>query len=128
MTEIQGRHNAILEDRSKLMLTGVNDVERFDENTVVLYTQLGELTVKGEKLHISELSVENGELNMSSKVEHETKGNGNQQNDMIVYDVVKMLLVSLLENDKTEDNFEYDFGTTFALNTLISWGVITEVE
>ena len=64
MTEIQGRHNAILEDRSKLMLTGVNDVERFDENTVVLYTQLGELTVKGEKLHISELSVENGELNI----------------------------------------------------------------
>lgn len=73
-------------------------------------------------------SDENGELNMSSKVEHETKGNGNPQNDMIVYDVVKMLLVSLLENDKTEDNFEYDFGTTFALNTLISWGVITEVE
>lgn len=43
MTEIQGRHNAILEDRSKLMLTGVNDVERFDENTVVLYTSLGSL-------------------------------------------------------------------------------------
>ncbi|SEL15997.1 sporulation protein YabP [Ruminococcus albus] len=68
MTDIQGRHNAILEDRSKLMLTGVNDVERFDENTVVLYTQLGELTVKGEKLHISELSVENGELNIDGEI------------------------------------------------------------
>ena len=68
MTEIQGRHNAILEDRSKLMLTGVNDVERFDENTVVLYTQLGELTIRGEKLHISELSVENGELNIDGEI------------------------------------------------------------
>lgn len=73
-------------------------------------------------------SDENGELNMSSKVEHETKGNGNPQNDMIVYDVVKMLVVSLLENDKTEKEFEYDFGTVFALNTLISWGVITEID
>ncbi len=68
MTEIQGRHNAIMEDRSKLMLTGVNDVERFDENTVVLYTQLGELTIKGEKLHISEMSVENGEMNIDGEV------------------------------------------------------------
>ena len=70
---------------------------------------------------------DDGELDISSKVEHETKSNGNPQNDMIVYDVVKMLLVSLLENDKTEAEFEYDFGTVFALNTLISWGVVIEV-
>jgi len=71
---------------------------------------------------------ESGELSMSSKVEHETKGNGNPQNDMIVYDVIKMLIVSLLENSRTEEEFEYDFGTAFALNTLISIGVIVEVE
>ena len=71
--------------------------------------------------------MDNGELDISSKVEHETKGNGNPQNDMIVYDVVKMLIVSLLENDRIEKDFEYDFGTTFAMNTLISWGVIKEV-
>ncbi|MBP3798095.1 MAG: sporulation protein YabP [Ruminococcus sp.] len=68
MTEIQGRHNAILENRSKLMLTGVNEVERFDENIVVLYTQLGQLTVKGEKLHISEMSVDSGELNIDGEI------------------------------------------------------------
>ena len=71
---------------------------------------------------------ENGEMDLSSKVEHETKGNGNPQNDMIVYDVVKMLIVSLLENDKIEEEFDFDFGTTFALNTLISWGVIKEIS
>ena len=70
---------------------------------------------------------DNGEVDLSSKVEHETKGNGNPQNDMIVYDVVKMLIVSLLENDKTEEDFEYDFGTVFAINTLISWGVLKRV-
>ena len=68
MTEIQGRHNAILENRSRLMLTGVNEVERFDENIVVLYTQLGQLTVKGEKLHISEMSVDSGELNIDGEI------------------------------------------------------------
>lgn len=68
MTDIQGRHNAILEDRTKLILTGVNEVERFDENIAVLYTQLGQLTVKGEKLHISEMSIESGELNIDGEI------------------------------------------------------------
>lgn len=68
------------------------------------------------------------DFSLQSKVEHETKGAGNPQNDMIVYDVVKMLLLSLLENDKSEKGFEYDFGTTFALNTLLNWGVIEEIN
>ena len=71
---------------------------------------------------------EDGDLNLSSKVEHETKSSTNPQNDMIVYDVIKMLIVSLLENNGTEKEFEYDFGTAFALNTLISIGVVVEVE
>ena len=73
-------------------------------------------------------SADNGELNLSQKVEHETKSNGNPQNDMIVYDVVKMFIVSLLENDKIEAEFEYDFGTVFAINTLLSWGVLKEIK
>lgn len=68
MTEIQGRHNAILENRTRLMLTGVNEVERFDENIAVLYTQLGQLTVKGEKLHISEMSIESGEFSIDGEI------------------------------------------------------------
>lgn len=71
---------------------------------------------------------EDGELNITSKVEHETKGSTNPQNDMIVYDVIKMLLMSILGNDKVEEEFEYDFGTAFALNTLLSIGVLVELE
>lgn len=62
------RHNAILEDRSKLMLTGVTDVENFDENKVYLYTQLGELVIRGKQLHVNEMSVESGELTVEGEI------------------------------------------------------------
>ena len=68
-----------------------------------------------------------GEFKLQSRVEHETKGAGNPQNDMIVYDIVKMLILALLENDKPKKEFEYDFGTTFAINTLLNWGVLEEI-
>lgn len=62
------RHNAILEDRQRLMLTGVTDVDSFDENLVVLFTQLGELTIRGKQLHVNEMSVESGELTVEGDV------------------------------------------------------------
>lgn len=62
------RHNAILEDRSKLMLTGVTDVENFDENKVYLYTQLGELVIRGRQLHVNEISLESGELTVEGEI------------------------------------------------------------
>ncbi len=61
-------HNVILEDRSRLMVTGVNDVDSFDEQTVVLVTDQGELTVRGGDLHISRFNVETGELNMEGRI------------------------------------------------------------
>lgn len=70
---------------------------------------------------------DDGEFGLQSKVEHETKSAGNQQNDMVVYDVVKMLVLALLENDKPADDFEMDFGTAFAINSLLSWGVLEEI-
>lgn len=62
------RHNAILEDRQKLMLTGVTDVDRFDERLVVLFTQLGELVIKGSDLHVNEMSLESGELTVEGDI------------------------------------------------------------
>ena len=71
---------------------------------------------------------ENGDLSMSSKIEHETKISGNPQNDMIVYDIVKMMILSLLENTATEDAFKNDFATCLSVNTLVSWGVLEVLE
>ncbi len=62
------RHNAILEDRQRLMLTGVTDVDRFDEKLVVLFTQLGELVIKGTDLHVNEMSLESGELTVQGDI------------------------------------------------------------
>ena len=55
-------HSLFMEERSRLSLAGVRDVDSFDEETLVLFTDLGELTVKGEQLKVSHYSVETGEL------------------------------------------------------------------
>ncbi len=61
-------HNCILEDRKKLSVSGVKDVGNFDEETIVARTEYGELTVKGEKLHITKLSLEIGELCIEGQI------------------------------------------------------------
>ncbi len=59
----------ILENREKLTVTGVTDVDSFDEKTVVLFTDIGELTVTGHDLHINRLDVDAGELTMQGTVD-----------------------------------------------------------
>jgi len=62
-------HNIIMEDRRLLTVSGVADVDSFDENTVVIFTDLGELTVRGSDLHINRLSVEIGELLLEGRID-----------------------------------------------------------
>ena len=61
-------HNLILEDRKSLMVTGVSDVDSFDDQSVVIYTDMGELTVRGSDLHIGRLNVDTGELNVTGNI------------------------------------------------------------
>lgn len=61
-------HNLIMQDRSSLSVSGVSDVDSFDEQTVVMYTNMGELTVKGDDLHINKLNVESGDIVMEGKI------------------------------------------------------------
>jgi hypothetical protein len=68
-----------------------------------------------------------GELTLSTKVEHEVKSIGNPQNDMIIYDVVKIVILSLLEDNTTEVEQKLTFGTVLAINTLIHWGILEEL-
>ena len=44
------------------MITGVLDVVSFDEKLVVLQSQCGVLTLKGEEMHVKQLDLEKGEL------------------------------------------------------------------
>jgi sporulation protein YabP len=54
--------NIILENREKLSISGVLDVLSFDDQVVILETELGLLTVKGENLHINKLSIDTSEV------------------------------------------------------------------
>ncbi|MBE6839352.1 MAG: sporulation protein YabP [Ruminococcus sp.] len=61
-------HNLILEGRNKLTLSGITDVDSFDEKTVVLFTHMGELTVCGKNLHVNEISVETGDMSIEGDI------------------------------------------------------------
>ena len=61
-------HNIIMEDRKSLMITGVSDVDSFDEQSVVAYTDMGELTIRGIGLQIGKLSTDTGELSITGNI------------------------------------------------------------
>ena len=64
-----GAHNLILEERGSLTVTGVEDIDSFDDQTVVIYTGLGELTVRGNQLHIERIDLQAGELELQGHVD-----------------------------------------------------------
>ena len=55
-------HRLELIGREHLVISGVEDVERFDETGIVMSTSAGTLVVTGEDLHIGKLSLDGGEL------------------------------------------------------------------
>ena len=56
-------------DRKRLSLTGVEDVDCFNEQIVVLKTPLGTLSVAGAGLNISQLSLESGQVEIEGEVD-----------------------------------------------------------
>ena len=62
-------HRVTLEGRDRLVVAGVEDVDRFDENEIVMNTSEGTLVVAGENLHIDKLSLDGGELHVDGRVD-----------------------------------------------------------
>lgn len=62
-------HACCLQNRSSAGLTGVREVVSFDENQVVMDTDMGLLTLKGKDLHVSRLTVEKGEVDVEGTVD-----------------------------------------------------------
>ena len=58
-----------LSNRESLTVSGVEDVDRFDETEIVMNTSLGVLVVTGDSLHIGKLSLDGGELQVDGRVE-----------------------------------------------------------
>ena len=53
-------------------VSGVEDVDRFDETGIVMSTSAGTLVVTGEDLHIGKLSLDGGELHVDGRIDSVT--------------------------------------------------------
>ena len=58
----QQKCNIFIEDRRRLTVTAVEDIDTFDESGFIALTSSGALVVKGTDLHINKLNVDTGEL------------------------------------------------------------------
>lgn len=68
MDERQGSSNIIVENRKKITVSGVLDVISFDEESVILDTQLGSMIIKGEDFKINKLNIDAGEFMIEGHV------------------------------------------------------------
>ena len=66
---ISAPHKIALDGRSKLSISGVTDVESFDETLVVLHTSQGILVIRGVGLHMQMLSLEGGQVTVTGTVD-----------------------------------------------------------
>ena len=60
--------NLILENRNRLNISGVLDVLSFDDQIIIVETELGMLTVKGDNLRINKLSIDTSEVIVEGEV------------------------------------------------------------
>ncbi len=61
-TETERNHKVILENRSLIKITDVEDVASFDETRVILLTSMGEMVLTGDGFRINKLNVDDGEV------------------------------------------------------------------
>ena len=76
------QHRLELEGRERLLVTGVEEVERFDEEEIVMATTAGTLVVGGTGLHIGKLNLDGGELHVDGAIHtllYEDKATGGGQ-------------------------------------------------
>ena len=55
-------HSVLLENREKLTLSGISDVESFSDSNLVIQTDYGQIDVRGENIQVTKLSLETGDL------------------------------------------------------------------
>ena len=66
---ISRQHKITMQNRSQGSITGIQDVVSFDENQIVLDTDMGLLTIKGKDLHVSRLTLEKGEVDLAASID-----------------------------------------------------------
>ena len=103
------------------------DLDTIKEACLVSGDQNGNET---EVTEAYEMDEEEKKLSLSSKIVRDIKSTGNPQNDMIIYDLVKLFIIRLLDNSSFETDVKengMDFSTALAINTLLRWGMLVEI-
>ena len=67
-TAMSAPHTLVIEDRKRLSVSGVTDVESFDENAIIMNTSQGDLIVRGTGLHIGRISLDVGQLSVEGSI------------------------------------------------------------
>ena len=62
------KSSVVLENRKKISITGVNEVISFNDEVIILTTNLGTLTLKGKDLKMNKLDVQNGDIMITGKI------------------------------------------------------------
>ncbi|UOE94198.1 MULTISPECIES: sporulation protein YabP [Bacillaceae] len=61
-------HDITLKGRKKLDITGVKQVESFDNEEFLLETEMGFLSIRGQNLHMKNLNVEQGLVSIEGRI------------------------------------------------------------
>ena len=66
---MQQPHELRLDNRARLSVSGVREVESFDETVVVLSTVRGLLVIRGQKLQLQALSIDGGQVSVHGLID-----------------------------------------------------------
>ncbi len=66
---LRQQHKVLMDGRRALTITGVTDIDSFDEQMVAVFTDVGELVVRGSNLHLGKIDVESGELALDGEID-----------------------------------------------------------
>ena len=62
-------HKVTMTNRKSCLINGVKDVLSFDIHEILLETEQGMLTIKGDDLHVNRLTLERGEVDVDGRID-----------------------------------------------------------
>lgn len=66
--ERQQKHSLALDNREKINLSGVESVDSFNSEVIVMITSLGVLTIKGQDLDVKKLNLDDGNVTITGRI------------------------------------------------------------
>lgn len=72
MDNFEGKHILTLNNRKELCLSGVTDVDSFDESQIDIKTSCGRLVIKGSELQIDSLDLKTSDMKIIGQIDSAT--------------------------------------------------------